>query len=333
MLPEMKGVLDAVCKQVDETYGKGTVTKLTTEVKPEPGEVIGTSSIALDTALGIGGYKKGKIVEIFGSEASGKTTLCLHAVANAQALGKECLYIDAEQSLDPNYAESLGVDLNRMFLVQPDYGEQALDVVNMFAKSGEIGLVIVDSVSALVPKSEIEGTMEDHPVGTQARMMSQALRMLTAVCNKSGTTVIFVNQIRYKIGVMFGNPETVSGGNALKFYASQRLDIRRVTDNKSGDHTVGHKCKVKVVKNKLAPPKKIVEFDIIFGKGIDSDGELVKLASQDGIIKKSGAWFKYADENIQGKQGVLLWLNENPDIKEKIQKEILINRGLGDFDE
>lgn len=329
MSPEMKTNLQVLCAQIDKKYGDGAVMKLTDEARYNANEIISTGSISLDMALGIGGYKKGRIVEIFGMESSGKTTCCLEAIANAQAQGKECVFIDAEHALDAQYAEALGVQLDRLIISQPDYGEQALDIVDMFVRSGEIGLIVVDSVAALVPKKELEGEIGDSSIGVQARMMSQAMRKFTGPCNKTGCTIIFINQIRHKIGVMFGSPETTSGGNALKFYASQRLDIRRIGDVKRGEEVIGNRTKVKVIKNKLAPPKKIVEFNIIFGKGIDKDQELLDLALMDGVVVKSGSWYKYNDKSIaQGAVHALEWMNENPKIKEEMLKEVRQNRGI-----
>ena len=329
MSPEMRDNLAVICAQVDKKYGKGSVMKLNDKVSFEPGQVISSGSIGLDLALGIGGYKKGRIVEIYGMEAGGKTTLSLHAVAEAQKMGKKCLFVDAEHSLDPVYAQHLGVNIDNLLISQPDYGEQALDIVDMFVRSGEIGLIVVDSVAALIPKKELEGEIGDQVIGLQARIMSQAMRKIAGVCNKTECAVIFINQIRHKIGVMFGSPITVSGGNALKFYASQRLDIRRTGDLKRGDEIIGSKTKVTVVKNKLAPPKKIAEFNILFGKGIDTDQEILDLATMDKIIEKSGAWFKYGGSAVaQGEANAIQWMNENPDIKEKIIQEVKENRGI-----
>jgi len=329
MSPEMKTNLAVLCAQIDKKYGKGSVMKLTDTVSYEADQIISTGSVKLDMALGVGGYYKGRIVEIFGPESSGKTTLCLEAVANTQKQGRTCVYVDAEHALDAQYAQALGVDLDKMIISQPDYGEQALDIVDMFIRSGEIGLIVIDSVAALIPKKELEGEIGDHAIGLQARMMSQAMRKFAGVCNKTGTSVIFVNQIRMKIGVMFGSPETTSGGNALKFYASQRLNIRRTGDVKRGDKIVGNKTKVKIIKNKLAPPKQIVEFNIMFGKGIDTDQELLELALMDRIIEKKGSWYKYNSESIsQGEPNAIVWMNENPDIKKEILREVRENRGI-----
>jgi recombination protein RecA len=329
MSPEMIKDLAVVCVQIEKKYGKGAVQVLTDKVSVDANNVISTSSIALDLALGIGGYPDGRIIEIYGQESSGKTTLCLHAVANEQARGKNCLYIDAEHSLDPKYAERLGVNIDSLIISQPDYGEQALDIVDSFVRSGQVGLIVVDSVAALVPQKELEGEIGDHVVGLQARMMSQAMRKLAGRCSQTKCTIIFVNQIRQKIGVMFGSPNTTTGGNALKFYASQRLEIIRTGDVKRKDQIVGNKTLVKVIKNKMAPPKQTVEFNILFGIGIDKDMELLNLAVSDNLIDKSGSWYKYNGESIaQGEPNAIQWLNENSDIKEKIFKEIRENRGI-----
>jgi len=331
MSPEMKNNLAVVCAAVDKKYGKGSVMRLTDKVSFEPDQAISSGSLNLNMALGIGGYGKGKIIEIYGPESSGKTTLCLHAVADTQQkmADKECLYIDAEHSLDPQYAKNLGVDLDRLLISQPDYGEQALDLVDTFVNSGQVGLIIVDSVAALIPKKELEGEIGDQVVGLQARMMSQAMRKIAGSCNRLGCTVIFVNQIRMKIGVMWGSPETTTGGNALKFYASQRLDIRRIGNVKRGEEIIGNKTKVTVIKNKLAPPKKVAEFNILFGRGVDTDQEILDLAIMDRIIEKSGAWYKYEGNSIsQGEANAIQWMNENPETKEKILKEIQENRGI-----
>jgi recombination protein RecA len=329
MSPESRTNLDIICAEIDKKYGKGTVQKFNDIVPYDKENTTSSGSIGLDMALGVGGYPDGRIIEIYGPESGGKTTLCLHAVANAQARGKNCLYVDAENSLDARYASSLNVDMDKLIISQPDFGEQALDIVDTFVRSGEIGLIIIDSVSALVPKAELEGEMADQQVGLQARMMSKALRKITAQCNHTKCTVIFINQLRSKIGVMYGSNEVTSGGNSLKYYASQRLDIRRIGDIKKGDDVTGNKTRVRVVKNKMAPPKKEVEFSIMFGKGIDTDQEIVDLALIDNIITKAGAWYKYNNESIgQGSQNVILYLNENSEIKEKIVKEIKSNRGL-----
>ena len=329
MSPEQKNEFDILCSQIDKKFGKGTMQSLTAEVNIDPDNIIPTGSIALDTALGIGGYPKGRIVEIFGAESSGKSTLCLQAVANAQKQGKRCVYIDAEHTLDPLYAQNVGCDIKALTICQPDNGEQALEVVNMCTRSGQVGLIIVDSVAALVPKAELEGEITDANVAGQARMMSKAMRMITGNLNQTGCTVIFVNQIRMKIGVRFGSPKTTSGGNALKFYASQRLEIVRTGSEKEGENIVGNNTQVKVVKNKTAPPFKIAEFIIRFGKGVDTLQELVELAVEDGIMQKAGAWYKYQDKSIaQGKPAAKQWLKENEKIREEIKKQIFEGRGL-----
>lgn len=329
MSPETKTNLEVICAQIDKKYGKGSVMKMSDKVDFQLDQVISTGSINLNTALGIGGYKKGRIVEIFGQESSGKTTLCLEAVANAQKEGMNCVFVDAEHSLDIKYATSLGVNVDDLILTQPDYGEQALDIVDTFVRSGEVGLIIVDSVAALIPQKELEGEMGDSVIGLQARIMSQAMRKMAGPCSKSGCIVIFVNQIRQKIGVMWGSPNVTTGGNALKFYASQRLEIKRIGNIEQGDKIVGNKTKVVVVKNKLAPPKREVDFNIIFGKGIDTDTEILELATDDDIIQKSGAWYKYQGESVaQGKANALIWLNEHTELKEKIRQEIVENRGI-----
>ena len=329
MSPEMKSNFDILCAQIDKKFGKGTLMSLTAEAQTDPENVINTGSIGLNTALGVGGYPKGRIIEIFGPESSGKSTLCLQAVAQAQKKGKQCVYIDAEHSLDPLYAQNVGCDLSKLTICQPDYGEQALEVVNVLARSGEVGLIIVDSVAALTPKAELEGEITDSSIGVQARMMSKSMRMITGALNNTGCTVIFVNQIRHKIGISFGSPETTSGGNALKFYASQRLRISRTGDIKDGDKIIGNSTKVVVIKNKVAPPKRIAEFSIIYGRGIDKESELIDVAVEDGLLTKSGAWYKYEDNNIaQGKPNAIIWLNENEEIKEKLIKEVSELRGL-----
>jgi recombination protein RecA len=295
----------------------------------EPDNTIPTGSIQLDAALGIGGYRKGRIVEIYGPESSGKTTLCLHAVANAQKQGKKCAFIDAEHALDTMYAKNLGVNLEDLLVSQPVYGEQALEIAGMLARSGEIGLIIVDSVAALTPKKELEGEIGDHHVGSQARMMSQAMRVITGAVNQTGCIIMFVNQIRMKIGVMFGSPETTTGGNALKFYASQRLDIRRIGAIKEGDKVIGNRTRIKVVKNKLAPPFRTAEFDIRFGIGIDKLAELIDVAVEDDVVNKSGSWYSYKESKIgQGKANSIAFLKENETIRKEIEKEVTELRGL-----
>lgn len=329
MSPSMSKALELVLGSVEKKYGKGAVMQLTDEPVIDPEAIVSSGSICLDSALGIGGYKKGRIVEIYGPESSGKTTLCLHAVANAQRQGKKCAYIDAEHSLDTTYAKNLGVDTGELLLSQPDYGEQALDITDMLAKSGEVGVIVIDSVAALVPQKELEGDMGDSHVGLQARMMSQAMRKLAGTVNQTGCIIIFVNQIRMKIGVMFGSPETTTGGNALKFYASQRLDIRRIGAIKQGDKVIGNRTKVKVVKNKLAPPFREAEFDIRYGIGIDQLAEILDLAVEDDVINKSGAWYSYEDQRIgQGRENAISFLKDNEEIRNKVKTQILEYRGL-----
>jgi recombination protein RecA len=327
----MKNNLDMVLSSITKQFGKNTIMKLTEEPEVDADNVISSSSIALDTALGIGGYPKGRIIEIYGPESSGKTTLTLHAVANAQKQGTTCTFIDMEHALDPRYAAALGVDLNTLLVAQPNFAEQALAITDMLARSGDVGLIVIDSVAALIPQAELEGEMGDKHIGLQARLMSQAMRKLTGVANQTKCTIIFINQIRMKIGVMFGSPETTTGGNALKFYSSQRLDIRRIGKINSKDGSViGNKTRVKVVKNKLAPPFREAEFDIRFGVGIDSIAEVIDLGIEDGIVKKSGAWFSLDDGTKvgQGRDNAVQFMKDNPDITEKIRKELLENRGL-----
>lgn len=332
MSPEMKSNFDILKTQIDKKFGKGTMQSLTENPVVDPDNVIPTGSVALDSALGVGGYPQGRIIEIYGSESSGKSTLCLEAVASAQAKDLSCVYIDAEHTLDPPYAKSLGVKIEDLTICQPDNGEEALEVANMCVRSGEVGLIIVDSVAALVPKKELEGEITDQSIGAQARMMSKAMRMITGNLNKTNCTIIFVNQIRMKIGVMMGSPKTTSGGNALKFYASQRIEIVRTGSEKEGDVIVSNVTLAKVVKNKVAPPFRTAEFNITFGKGINQTQELIKLGIEDGIILQKGAWYRYpadAESNIaQGKKSMVEWLEENPEEKAKIRQEIVENRGL-----
>jgi recombination protein RecA len=334
MSPETKNALADVCGLIEKKYGKGSILKLTDEAIINKDVTISSGSISLDVALGVGGYRRGRIIEIYGNESSGKTTLSLHAIAEAQRLGLAPCFIDAEHSLDPQYAQQIDVDLSKLLIAQPDYGEQALDIVDMLVRSGEIGIIVVDSVAALIPKAELEGEMGDTHVGRQARMMSQAMRKLAGICNMMNCTVIFINQTRMKIGVMFGSPITTTGGNALKFYASQRLNVSRIGDVKDKDNVTGNKTRVKIVKNKLAPPKKIAEFDISFGIGIDKIGEILDLGSQDGIIEKSGAWYSYKNNKVgQGRLNAIQFLKEMPDMTTEIRQELLENRGLADMQE
>lgn len=311
--------LDAAVKQIERDYGEGAVMKLGDTVIDRGIEVISTGALSLDAALGVGGVPKGRIVEIFGPESSGKTTLALHVVAEAQKNGGIAGFIDAEHALDPVYAKNIGVDIDNLYISQPDNGEQALEIADMMVRSGAVDVIVVDSVAALVPKKEIDGEMGDSVVGLQARLMSQALRKLTAVIAKSNCVVIFINQLREKIGVMFGNPETTTGGRALKFYASVRLDVRRTETLKQGTEAVGNHVKVKVVKNKVAPPFKEAEFDIMFGKGISREGDLIDLGVKYDIVEKSGAWFAYKGDKIgQGRENAKQYLAEHPDVFEEI---------------
>ena len=316
--------LQATIDKIEKDYGKGTIMKLGDQPEWSEAQVIPSGSIALDHALGIGGYPRGRIVEIYGPESSGKTTLAIHAIAEAQKLGGIAAMIDAEHAFDRTYAKNLGVNLETLLISQPDNGEQALEIADNLIRSGAVDIVVIDSVAALTPKAEIEGEMGDNKVGLQARLMSQALRKLTANIAKTNTCCIFINQLREKIGVMFGNPETTTGGNALKFYASVRLDIRRVTSIKDGDNVIGNQVRVKVVKNKVAPPFRKAEFEITFGEGISKTGELVDLGVQYDIIKKSGSWFSYKDAKLaQGRDATKLLLRDNPELCEEIEAQIM----------
>jgi recombination protein RecA len=321
--------LDAALAAIDKNFGKGSVMRLGDEVRP-PIEVIPTGSIALDVALGIGGLPRGRVVEIYGPESSGKTTVALHAVASAQRAGGIAAFIDAEHALDPDYAAKLGVDTDALLVSQPDTGEQALEIADMLIRSGAIDIIVIDSVAALVPKAEIEGEMGDSHVGLQARLMSQALRKITGALNHSGTTAIFINQLREKIGVMFGSPETTTGGKALKFYASVRLDVRRIETLKDGTNPVGNRTRVKVVKNKVSPPFKQAEFDIIYGQGISREGGLIDLGVEHGFVRKSGAWYTYEGDQLgQGKENARAFLRDNPDLGDEIEKRIKEKLGIG----
>ncbi len=321
--------LDVALSQIEKAFGKGSIMKLGQRGGVVEIESIPTGSLGLDMALGVGGFPKGRIIEVFGPESSGKTTLALHAVAEAQKRGGICAYIDAEHALDPVYAKNLGVNVDDLVLSQPDTGEQALEIADTLVRSGAIDVLVVDSVAALVPKAEIEGEMGDSHMGLQARLMSQALRKLTATVAKSNCIMIFINQIRMKIGVFFGNPETTTGGNALKFYASVRLDIRRIGSLKEKDQVVGNQVRVKVVKNKVAPPFKVVEFDIIYGEGISKIGELIDMGAKIGVLDKSGAWYSMGDQKLgQGKEATRQYLKEHPEVADKIEQLI---RSKGDL--
>src|SRR6187431_3164133 len=321
--------LEAALSQIDRQFGKGSIMRLGDDGRA-PVEVIPTGSIALDVALGIGGLPRGRVVEIYGPESSGKTTVALHAVANAQRAGGIAAFIDAEHALDPEYAKKLGVDTDALLVSQPDTGEQALEIMDMLIRSGAIDIVVIDSVAALVPKAEIEGEMGDSHVGLQARLMSQALRKITGALSQSGTTAIFINQLREKIGVFFGSPETTTGGKALKFYASVRLDIRRIETLKEGTDAVGNRTRVKVVKNKMAPPFKQAEFDILYGTGISREGSLIDFGVEHEIVKKSGSWYTYDGEQLgQGKENARALLIKNPDIAAEIESKIKAKLGSG----
>lgn len=321
--------LDAAIGQIEKAFGKGSVMKLGQRDSVVDIQAISTGSLGLDIALGIGGFPKGRIIEIYGPESSGKTTLALHAVAEAQASGGNCAFVDAEHALDPSYARKLGVNLDDLLISQPDAGEQALEIADTLVRSGAIDVLVVDSVAALVPRAELEGEMGDHHVGLHARLMSQALRKLTSSIARSNCLVIFINQIRLKIGVMFGNPETTTGGNALKFYASVRLDIRRIGAIKDKDDVVGNQTRVKVVKNKVAAPFRTVEFDIMYGEGISKTGELLDLGVSAGLVEKSGSWFSYGNQRIgQGRENAKTFMKENPDIANELETAIRSNAGL-----
>ncbi|MFN7244649.1 MAG: recombinase RecA, partial [Dietzia cercidiphylli] len=321
--------LELALAQIDKAYGKGSVMRLGDDTRP-PVQVIPSGALSLDVALGIGGFPRGRVVEIYGPESSGKTTVALHAVANAQAAGGIAAFIDAEHALDPEYARKLGVDTDNLIVSQPDTGEQALEIADMLVRSGSIDILVVDSVAALVPRAEIEGEMGDSHVGLQARLMSQALRKMTGALHNTNTTAIFINQLREKIGVMFGSPETTTGGKALKFYASVRLDVRRIETLKDGADAVGNRTKVKVVKNKIAPPFKIAEFDILYGEGISREGSLIDMGVENGFVKKSGSWFTYgADQLGQGKENARRYLKENPSVRDEIERKILDKLNIG----
>ncbi|WP_019174897.1 recombinase RecA [Brevibacterium ravenspurgense] len=320
--------LDSALGQIDRQYGKGAVMRLGDEQRP-PIEAIPTGSLALDVALGVGGLPRGRVIEIYGPESSGKTTVALHAVASAQKAGGIAAFIDAEHALDPVYAKALGVDTDNLLVSQPDTGEQALEIADMLIRSGALDIIVIDSVAALVPKAEIEGEMGDSHVGLQARLMSQALRKITGALANSKTTAIFINQLREKVGVFFGSPEVTSGGKALKFYASVRIDVRRIETLKEGADAVGNKTRAKVVKNKVAPPFKQAEFDIIYGKGISREGSIIDMGVDNGIIRKSGSWFTYDGDQLgQGKENVRRFLADNPDLRDEIELKILTKLGI-----
>ncbi len=321
--------LDIALAQIEKNFGKGSVMRLGDETR-QPISVIPTGSIALDVALGIGGLPRGRVIEIYGPESSGKTTVALHAIANAQANGGLAAFIDAEHALDPEYARKLGVDTDALLVSQPDTGEQALEIADMLIRSGALDILVIDSVAALVPKAEIEGEMGDSHVGLQARLMSQALRKLTGALSQSGTTAVFINQLREKIGVMYGSPETTTGGKALRFYSSVRMDIRRIEALKDGSEVVGNRTRVKVAKNKLAPPFKQAEFDILYGVGISKEGSIIDMGVEHGFIRKSGAWYTYDGDQLgQGKENARRFLRENTDIRDEIEKKIKEKLGIG----
>ena len=321
--------LDAAISKIEKDFGKGAIMKLGDKSKNMDVETVPTGSLSLDLALGLGGLPKGRVVEIYGPESSGKTTVTLHMVAEVQKRGRIAGFLDAEHALDPSYARRIGVDIDNLYISQPDNGEQALEITEMMVRSGAVDIIVVDSVAALVPKAEIDGDMGDSHVGLQARLMSQALRKLTAIISKSNCIVIFINQLREKVGVMFGSPETTTGGRALKFYSSIRMDIRRIEAIKQGGEIVGNRTRVKVVKNKVAPPFKEAEFDIMFGKGISREGDILDLAANTGIVNKSGAWYSYNDAKIgQGRENTKNYFRENPEIMEEIEHKVRAHFGL-----
>jgi len=327
-MSEKAKALETALSQIERQFGKGTIMRLGEESRV-PVEVISTGSLALDAALGVGGYPRGRVIEIYGPESSGKTTLALHAVAEAQRMGGTCAFIDAEHALDVNYAEKLGVNIENLLISQPDSGEQALEIVDMLTRSGAIDLIVVDSVAALTPKAELEGDMGDSHMGLQARLMSQALRKLTSSISRSKTMVIFINQIRMKIGVMFGNPETTTGGNALKFYASVRLDVRRTGAVKKGDEVIGNETRVKVVKNKVSPPFKSAEFTIMYGEGVSHAGEVLDLGVNYDLVKKSGAWYAVGNERIgQGRDNAIDYLKQHPEMLAELEAQVRGKLGI-----
>ena len=329
MSEDKSKALAAALAQIEKNFGKGAIMKMDGSHKDENLQVISTGSLGLDLALGVGGLPRGRIVEIYGPESSGKTTMCLEAIAQCQKSGGVCAFIDAENAFDPIYARKLGVKVEDLLVSQPDTGEQALEICDMLVRSGGVDMVVIDSVAALVPKAEIEGEMGDSHVGLQARLMSQALRKLTGNIKRTNTLVVFINQIRMKIGVMFGSPETTTGGNALKFYASVRLDIRRTGQIKKGDDILGNETRIKVVKNKVAPPFKQAEFDILYGEGVSLEGEIIDIGVKLGLVEKSGAWYSYNGNKIgQGKDNTRMWLKENPEIANEIEQKIRAEVGI-----
>ncbi|AIM17741.1 MULTISPECIES: recombinase RecA [Neobacillus] len=327
-MSDRKAALEMALKQIEKQFGKGSIMKMGEQQETKI-STVPSGSLALDAALGVGGYPRGRIIEIYGPESSGKTTVALHAIAEVQAQGGQAAFIDAEHALDPTYAQKLGVNIDELLLSQPDTGEQALEIAEALVRSGAVDIIVIDSVAALVPKAEIEGEMGDSHVGLQARLMSQALRKLSGAINKSKTIAIFINQIREKVGVMFGNPETTPGGRALKFYSTVRLEVRRAEQLKQGNDMVGNKTKIKVVKNKVAPPFRTAEVDIMYGEGISKEGEIIDLGSELDIIQKSGSWYSYNDERLgQGRENAKLFLKENPDVRNEIAQQIREHYGL-----
>jgi recombination protein RecA len=325
---DRKAALEMALKQIEKQFGKGSIMKMGEQTETRI-STVPSGSLALDAALGVGGYPRGRIIEIYGPESSGKTTVALHAIAEVQAKGGQAAFIDAEHALDPTYAHKLGVNIDELLLSQPDTGEQALEIAEALVRSGAVDIIVIDSVAALVPKAEIEGEMGDAHVGLQARLMSQALRKLSGAINKSKTIAIFINQIREKVGVMFGNPETTPGGRALKFYSTVRLEVRRAETLKQGNDMVGNKTKIKVVKNKVAPPFRVAEVDIMYGEGISKEGEIIDLGSELDIVQKSGSWYSYNDERLgQGRENAKLFLKENPDTRQEIMLKIREHYGL-----
>ncbi|MBM7650078.1 recombination protein RecA [Bacillus ectoiniformans] len=325
---DRQSALDMALKQIEKQFGKGSIMKLGEQTERKI-STFPSGSLALDAALGVGGYPRGRIIEIYGPESSGKTTVALHAIAEVQAKGGQAAFIDAEHALDPVYAQKLGVNIDELLLSQPDTGEQALEIAEALVRSGAVDILVIDSVAALVPKAEIEGEMGDSHVGLQARLMSQALRKLSGAINKSKTIAIFINQIREKVGVMFGNPEVTPGGRALKFYSSVRLEVRRAEALKQGNEMVGNKTKIKVVKNKVAPPFRVAEVDIMYGEGISREGEIIDLGSEEDIVQKSGAWYSYNEERLgQGRENAKQFLKENPDVRQEIMLKIRQHYGL-----